>query len=456
MGINKLVWVDETVFDISDTTAVPSDVAEGKIFYGADGDQKVGTATGGGGGYSEYAIGGSLVGGTATGYVIDPSVQKIKKYAFAETTSIGRIDIPSGVTLIEDHAFDSCGAEIHGGENAVELGQGAFYGSESASLDVGPSLVKARLNSLSNMPNVEALDLPRVSDFGITPSATTLTTASTFANCTKLASARLDSATWLPPYAFANCQSLASVYIPNVTIIAPYAFTSCPSLTGDGLTLGQVTDIGESAFNLCTAFNARLDLPSVEHVYKQAFSGSELISLKVGSIVQGTLPAFGGLAFLEHLESADTKYKCSTVNASAITSCPKLEDIILPNVNTYNVQAIPQYTMTTALKNIVFKWAGTLSGSTITNGVSISNFPTVKTAARIFYADNGNLLAAYRASSGSVVYIHTVENGALSANPLLTLSDNTSVQQATINGKLLAFKKSNTTSSQKVQVAVIG
>ena len=64
MAINKVVYGNDTLIDITDTTAVASDVATNKVFYTADGTRTTGTASGGG----------SSVDWTDVGYTGTPSV----------------------------------------------------------------------------------------------------------------------------------------------------------------------------------------------------------------------------------------------------------------------------------------------------------------------------------------------------------------------------------------------
>lgn len=49
MAINKVTYGNTTLIDLTDTTAIASDVAQGKYFYGKDGVKTEGTATQGGG-----------------------------------------------------------------------------------------------------------------------------------------------------------------------------------------------------------------------------------------------------------------------------------------------------------------------------------------------------------------------------------------------------------------------
>lgn len=46
MAVNKVVYGTDTLIDLTGTTALPSDVASGKIFFGKDGVETTGTSTG--------------------------------------------------------------------------------------------------------------------------------------------------------------------------------------------------------------------------------------------------------------------------------------------------------------------------------------------------------------------------------------------------------------------------
>ena len=91
--INKVVYGNSTLIDISDTTATEYDVAEGKYFYAASGEKKIGTATTGAVTVVETPDphGGTIV--TITGEVV-----KLQTKTVTPTTSTQSLEPDTGYT----------------------------------------------------------------------------------------------------------------------------------------------------------------------------------------------------------------------------------------------------------------------------------------------------------------------------------------------------------------------
>lgn len=63
--VNKVVFGNNTLIDISDTTAIAADVAQGVYFYLATGQKVQGTGSGGGVDGDNLAYGGAAIVGSA-------------------------------------------------------------------------------------------------------------------------------------------------------------------------------------------------------------------------------------------------------------------------------------------------------------------------------------------------------------------------------------------------------
>ena len=134
--VNKVIYNETTLIDITDTTATESDVAEGVVFYKADGTRSVGTMSN-----SPYSFVGMVVQGT------NLSTEASVKAIYGSNTSWTLI---SSVALASEHIFGNGyttamtdGANLGGlrarGDNAAPTlyGQLVGYSTQTGTLNAG-------------------------------------------------------------------------------------------------------------------------------------------------------------------------------------------------------------------------------------------------------------------------------------------------------------------------------
>lgn len=85
MAVNKVIYGNNTLIDISDTTAEANDVASGKYFYDKSGVRTLGT--GSSGGFPEFTIKGTITPTVSGGSVVSSNLQ----YALTSDRTIGMI-----------------------------------------------------------------------------------------------------------------------------------------------------------------------------------------------------------------------------------------------------------------------------------------------------------------------------------------------------------------------------
>ena len=84
MAINKVIYGNNTLIDITDTTATESDVAQGVVFYKADGTRSVGTMASG---LPQFTINGTATLTVDRGSIVSQNI----KYALTADRTIGMI-----------------------------------------------------------------------------------------------------------------------------------------------------------------------------------------------------------------------------------------------------------------------------------------------------------------------------------------------------------------------------
>ena len=159
----------------------------------------------------------------------------------------GNYTIPSGVTDIEDGAFDGCQnlKEVVIPGSVTSIGGGAFIECKSLTeITIPASVTSIESGAFMGCKSLTEITIPHgVESMGM----------SILAGCDSLVSVTIpNSVTSIGEYAFSGCKSLREVTIPNsVTDIEWDAFNDCVSLTSVRIPR-SMKSIGVNAFKGCT------------------------------------------------------------------------------------------------------------------------------------------------------------------------------------------------------------
>lgn len=210
--------------------------------------------------------------------------------------------IPSGVTVIESSAFNTCIGltEIIIPAGVVDLSSYAFYGC-------------------SNLENIEV------------PEGVVSIGGHSFNGCTSLISAIIpNSVTTIDIYAFNNCTSLATINIPaGVTTIGSNAFYNCISLTSLTIPSG-VTRINQYTFYNCTGLTSLVIPSGVTQIDSYAFYNLNITNF----IIPSGVLSIGTYAFQKSkITSIFIPDGVITIGARAFTECDNLTAIMVGALN---------------------------------------------------------------------------------------------------------------------------
>ena len=380
-----------TAVDISDTTAVASDVASGKYFYTADGTKTTGTASSGAAPqkqvnfidydgtilYSYTAqeanaltalpANPSHTGLTAQGW--NWSLAQIKAQLTAmpdDPVWVGQMYITqSGDTEIDVHFPDAARLSpiltiAVNGTITVDWGDNTtaetVTGTSTSSRKAVPHTYATPGDYTIKVHVVSGnFRFYGNTSYLILRKDTTSTSNRVYANCVR--SVRLGSGiTIINSYAFYYCMSLEYITIPSgvtefggtafqycynlksitipstVASIGQFALWSCPSLISVSIP-GGVTRIETYAFNTCYSLDS-ITIPStVTTIGDYAFTncyGLKSITIPSG-VTSIPISIFGGCASLQTIKIPDT---VTSMSNQSLTGCVSLTSITIPSAVT--------------------------------------------------------------------------------------------------------------------------
>ena len=288
--------------------------------------------------------------------------------AFFNDTQLTSLSLPSGITKVENSAFEGASnlktvAFGNKGEglkqigmmsfadcsslesidlsnsNITEIPNKAFSGCTSLkSVKLPPTVTKIANNAFSGcskLEEIEGLEQCKISELS----------ATAFDSCVRLKDINLSNATIaaIPDQIFSGMRGLISATVPKtVTSIGTEAFYACKNLEMiNGLSDCDITKIGEKAFYNCWSLKgADLSGSSFTVLPASAFKGdTALLSVKMPeSLNEIGNEAFYGCSAMKKLDLNNTRL--TTIGNSALSDMTSLMYINLPDtVNSVGAKA---------------------------------------------------------------------------------------------------------------------
>ena len=214
------------------------------------------------------------------------SLKTIGAYSFSNWYGLTEVDIPDGVTTIENGAFSmnmksnwvnnlvryehiSNLSSINIPKSVSSIGDNAFYGTSIKNINI-PDNVTTIGNGAFAYTKINSITIPK--------SVTSMSLYFSWCENLKTVVHSLKECTGLE---FRNCVSLESIILPDgVTTIPREAFYSCKSLPKLDLP-ESVETIGDSAFVNCEKLTTFLITKNVNQIYGDGFVGCKSIKLVI-------------------------------------------------------------------------------------------------------------------------------------------------------------------------------
>lgn len=367
MAISKVILNGVTQMDITDTTATASDVAQGKVFYGADGNRTTGTASGGGGGDAFKA----LIERSGTTISLPDGLQKIGNYAFAGYNILESLELPASVWSIGGYSFyqDSVLKSITL-DGVLDIETNAFNGCSSLELDALPSGVR----SIGTSAFRDCVKL-RLSEI---PANVNSIQSYAFYNCEAITVSELhEGVAMIYNNGFDGCTSLTSMTLPStLNNIGQHAFRGCSSLESV-YAKGAITSLSTSVFS------GRTDKPSGLKIARFPYMAISRLNQTFGSTT-----SFNACMLLEYADIGNT----AAIAAYAFANCYKLQMLILRKSDT-----ICQLADASAFNYTPIRGYNSLTGTIYVPSALISTYQTA-TNWSIIYGEGHVTFAAIEGS----------------------------------------------------------